>query len=73
MTNFVGHHLNISHGFLSTVDYANTLGANFMQIFLSNPQKYGGNRRSSSELKELNKKLIDNNMKMVIHASYTPI
>lgn len=70
MQPFIGHNLNISHGFLSTVDYAKTLNGNFIQIFLSNPQKYGGKRRTDNELQLLNKKLKDNNMKMVIHASY---
>ncbi|QKF94193.1 Ap endonuclease 2 [Fadolivirus algeromassiliense] len=70
MKPFIGHHLNISHGFLSTIDYAKTLDANFFQIFLSNPQKYGGKRKDPNELYALNKKLKKENMKMVIHASY---
>jgi deoxyribonuclease IV len=67
---YIGHNLNISNGFLSVVDYANTLEVNFIQIFLSNPQKYGGNRKPENDLKQLNQKLINNNIKMVIHASY---
>ena len=69
-TKYIGHNLNISNGFLTTVDYALTLGANFIQIFLSSPQKYGGNRKSDNDLNQLNQKLLDNNMKMVIHGSY---
>jgi len=67
---YIGHNLNISHGFLSVVDYAVSLNANFIQIFLSNPQQYGGKRRHHLELQQLKQKLIDNNVKMVIHANY---
>lgn len=67
---YIGHTLNISHGFLTVVDYAVTLKANFIQIFLSNPQQYGGRRRSQTELQQLNQRLTNNNVKMVIHANF---
>jgi deoxyribonuclease IV len=70
MKPFIGHHLNISRGFLSTIYYAKTLDANFFQIFLSNPQQYGGKRKDDNELLEFKNKLTENNMKVVIHASY---
>lgn len=70
MKPFIGHHLNISHGFLSVIDYAKTLDANFFQIFLSNPQQYGGARKTSEELHIFRDKLNECNMKVVIHANY---
>lgn len=67
---YIGHNLNISNGFLTTVDYAKTIEANFIQIFLSAPQKYNNKRKSDDDLNQLNNKLLNNNMKMVIHGSY---
>ena len=67
---YIGHTINISHGFLTVVDYATTLEANFIQIFLSSPQKYNNTRKSHNELIQFKQKLINNNMKLVIHGSY---
>lgn len=67
---FIGHHFNISKGFLSSVDYAKSLGANFMQIFLGIPQSYTRKQRSDDELYMLKEKLKTNHMKMVIHGIY---
>lgn len=67
---YLGHHLNISHGFLSTVDYANKLGINFFQIFLTSPQMYNCKRKSDSDYYKLKQLLEENKMKVVIHSSY---
>jgi deoxyribonuclease-4 len=69
-TKYIGHNLNISNGFVTVADYAKSLDSNFMQIFLSTPQKYGNKRRDIVELKTLDAKLKEYNMKIVIHASY---
>ena len=70
MQPYVGHNISIGYGFSTTADYANKLGANFYQIFLSNPQQYSNKRHSDLELEELNIKLKTFNMKIVIHSSY---
>lgn len=70
MNELIGHHFNISRGFLSSVDYAKSLGANFMQIFLGVPQSYTRKQRPDEELFQLKEKLRSNNMKMVIHGIY---
>lgn len=69
-TLFLGHHINTSHGFVSSADYAESIGANFFQIFLSNPKSYKVSRRSKKDLSTLKHKLNHKNMKIVIHASY---
>jgi deoxyribonuclease-4 len=66
----IGHSLNISHGFTTTVDYAKEIGANFFQLFLTSPQNYSLKRHSTDELKLLNEKLKKNSIKIVIHSSY---
>lgn len=70
MNEFIGHHFNVSFGFLSSVDYAKSLGANFMQIFLGIPQRYTRKQRSDEELFQLKEKLRNNNMKLVVHGIY---
>jgi deoxyribonuclease-4 len=67
---FIGHHFNISKGFLSSVDYAKSLGANFMQIFLGIPQNYTRKQRSDDELYALKERLQGNNIGMVVHGIY---
>jgi endonuclease IV len=67
---YIGCHLNTRFGFVSTADYAQSLGANFYQIFLSAPQNYSRKNRDPTELALLKKKLEKNNMKMVIHANF---
>lgn len=70
MNKLIGHHFNISRRFLSSVDYAKSLGANFMQIFLGVPQRYTRKQRPDEELFQLKEKLKSNNIKMVIHGIY---
>lgn len=65
-----GCHLNTSKGFLSTVSYAKQLGINFYQIFLASPQNYFAPRKSIEMIQELRTKLIENDMKIVIHGNY---
>jgi deoxyribonuclease-4 len=67
---YIGHHLNTKHGFVSCSDYAQKIGANFFQIFLSSPKQYNGKRRSQEDLTELSKQLKLNNTKVVVHANY---
>lgn len=66
----VGHTLGTRHGFLTTVDYAQKIGANFFQIFLSSPHQYNGKRRTEDELIELKRKLVEANIGIVVHANY---
>ena len=67
---FIGSHLNTSCGFISTADYAKTIGANFFQIFLSSPQSYKRENRPDIDLALLKSKIEEYDMKMVIHANF---
>ena len=67
---FIRHHLHTSHGFISTADHAESLGANFYQIFLGSPQRYYSPRRLPKDLIELKNKLLTKNIKIVVHASF---
>lgn len=66
----LGPTINTTHGFVSSAEYAKSLGASVYQIFLGSPQTYKCKRRSNMELIQLNNKLKENNLKIVIHASY---
>ncbi len=65
-----GCHLNTTKGFLSTVDYAKSLNINFFQIFLASPRQYFTTRKSREQLEALRNKLLENNMKIVVHGNY---
>lgn len=67
---YIGHHINTSHGFVSSADYAHEIGANFYQLFLSSPQSYNGPRHSDEELALLKSKLEQYGIKIVVHASF---
>lgn len=69
-TFYIGHNINISHGLVSSSDYAKSIGANFYQIFLHNPQKYGATKHSKKDILALKTKLKDNGQKLVIHGSF---
>ena len=66
----MGHHVNTTHGFLSSVDYVIKNNANVYQIFLQNPRCHKTKRKSDELLYQLKNKLIKYNIKLVIHASY---
>ena len=67
----IGRHINISNGFISSVKHAANLGCNIMQIFLGSPQLILNRKRSNYELESIKSELIELNMDMVIHGSYT--
>jgi deoxyribonuclease-4 len=69
-TLYIGHNINISHGLTTSVDYAEIIGANFFQIFLSSPQTYKLTKHSTKDLITLRDKLKNKNMKMVIHGNF---
>lgn len=67
---FIGHTLNTSYGFHTCPAFAQTLGANFFQIFLGSPQQFNCKRRSKSDLIKLKENVEKFNMKFVVHANY---
>jgi len=67
---YIGHNIHISHGLISSSDYAKSIGANFYQIFLTNPQKYTVPKHNKNDLLALKNKLAKNNQKIVIHGSF---
>lgn len=71
MSLIIGAHINISNGFTSTVDYANSIGCNVFQMFISNPQSNKASRKNLKDLKIIKDKSKNLNIKIVIHASYT--
>ena len=66
----IGRHINISHGFLTAVHHAHSLGCNIMQIFLGPPQRISFKARSNTELHKFGLELQKYDMEMVIHGSY---
>lgn len=67
---YIGRHIGTSNGFKTTVDFADSIGCNFFQIFLASPKRYNFNRRDRSDLLYIQTKLNEKNMKLVIHANY---
>lgn len=70
MLQYVGHHINTYHGFISSVNYAKSIGANLFQIFLSSPRSYKVKPHTDEELNQLAEQLKLNNMKIVVHGNY---
>ena len=67
----IGHNISISNNRLvSSADYAEELGAGVYQIFLASPQDYKFAYHQKSTLNELKNKLIEKNIKIVVHANY---
>jgi deoxyribonuclease IV len=58
------------NGINGIINQAKKEGSNFIQIFLKSPQSTLGPRYKKNKLLEIKKKLEDNNIKIVIHASY---
>ncbi|AEQ33272.1 endonuclease 4 [Acanthamoeba polyphaga mimivirus] len=67
----IGRHINISSGFLSAPEYAESLGCTIFQIFLGAPQQVLSKARQQDELIKFSKELSKRNLKMVVHGSYT--
>jgi len=72
MTNeyLLGRHVNISHGFISSIKYAKDCGMTFFQIFLTNPQSFNAPRHSDDELTTFKEELINHQMNVIIHSSF---
>ena len=66
----LGFHINTTDGFLSSLDYAASLGVSIFQIFLASPRKYTSPRKSLAVLQEFSQKLIEKDMRVVVHANY---
>ena len=69
-TLYIGSHINTQWGFTTCAEYANKIGANFFQIFLSSPKQYNGKRQSLENLELLANEIKKYNMKIVVHANY---
>lgn len=66
----IGFHLNTTAGFVSVIDYAKSLDINFFQIFLGSPRSYKTKPKSKEDLIKFNEKLIENDIKFVVHGNY---
>jgi len=67
---YVGKNIYTTHGFTTVVDHAIEVGATFFQIFLSSPQSYNRTQHSIKDITHIKNKLIESDVKMVIHGSY---
>lgn len=67
----LGRHININHGFIMAPEYAESIGCNIFQIFLSVPRRIFSKARLKDELIKFGKELIKRNLLMVVHSSYT--
>ncbi len=65
----LGHNIHTTHGFLSSVDYAEQTDSNVFQIFLSSPHQYNGSRRKTHELQSLGKKALERKIQILVHGS----
>lgn len=58
------------NGIKGIIDEAKKEESNFIQIFFKSPQSSKGPRKDKNDLIEIRKKLIKNDIKIVVHASY---
>jgi deoxyribonuclease-4 len=61
---------NIFGDKITGIKYANTIGANFIQIFLKSPRSYVTNNMSVEQLDKIKKQLKKYNCGCVVHSSY---
>jgi len=67
----IGSSINTSNnGFITSADHAQTIGANFYQIFLGSPHTLAAKRHTHKELTDLNTNLVNANITLVVHGSY---
>ena len=69
---YYGSHLSTKNNLLDLIDYIKSINGNMIQIFISNPISINSNInpyfiKNSSKIKQ---KLLDNNVKLVIHLPY---
>jgi deoxyribonuclease-4 len=62
--------LNIFGDKITGIKYANSIGANFIQIFLKSPRSYVTNNITIEQLNKIKKQLIKYNCGCVVHSSY---
>lgn len=67
----LGRHISIGNGFVATPSYAKSFGYDIFQIFLGPPKQILYKRKHKDELINLSNQLKINNVKMVVHGSYT--
>lgn len=67
----IGRHININNGFLTTPEYAESIGCNVFQIFLSVPRRIFSSSKPKNELDKFGKELVKRRLIMVVHGSYT--
>jgi deoxyribonuclease-4 len=66
----LGANINISNGFDTAPWYSNSMGGNFFQIFLRNPQSYNPNPRTKQSLIKFKDNLEKYDCKCVVHSSF---
>jgi len=69
---YIGSNVRLTYcnGIEGIIDEAKKESSNFIQIFFKSPQSSKGPRNKKELLLEMKNKLIQNNIKIVIHASY---
>lgn len=67
---YIGHHLNTKWGIKGCPAYAEKIGANFFQIFLTSPKQFNAKRKSEADLCYVKDRVIKGGLKLVIHANY---
>ena len=67
----IGAHIGTTKGFVSTVTHAQKIGCRIYQMFLGSPKTTKHARKKIKDLYEIRDLSIANNIKIVIHASYT--
>lgn len=67
----LGRHIGISDGFYTSATYAKNIGCTFFQIFLGSPMCTKNKKKNQKDLLLFKKQLKENDIRMVIHASYT--
>jgi endonuclease IV len=71
MTLYFGAHIGVSDHLLEDVKHLKNSGGNIIQIMLTIKNFRMVTKQKETLLKKLKKYLDDNNMKIVIHSSYT--
>lgn len=70
MNLIIGHHVRITDGLKSIIDQIKHTESNVFQVFLKSPQAFNSPRKNKEDLIYVRNYTKNNNIKIVIHASY---
>ena len=66
----VGFTVGTRYGFITAADYAHSVGATCIQLFLRSAHSYVGKRKTAGELDQLRDRLEHHQMEAVVHGCY---